>query len=146
MFSKFHWGHGITIFYTLFVITVVSVLIASFSVDRSLVADDYYAKDLAYQGQYNKAQNALNATQDKLGINIITEQEIIEITIFSVSPVKGEIHFYRPSDQSQDFTIDITSKRTTLSISKLLKGKWILKVEWTEGKTPYYQERQIYIS
>ena len=146
MFKKFHWGHGITIFYILFVAVIVSVLIASLGVDRSLVEDDYYAKDLAYQGQYDKTQNALNASKEKLGINVNAEQKIIEITIVSDFSIGGKIHFYRPSDQSQDFTVELSTKHAELSTEKLLKGKWIVKVEWNEGQTPYYQERQIYIS
>ena len=145
MFSKFHWGHGITIFYILFVAAIVFILVASLGVDRSLVVDDYYAKDLAYQGQYNKAQNAISANQDKLGINIIAEQQIIEISIQSDIAIDGKIHFYRPSDKSQDFVVDLMSQFTILSIAELLKGKWIVKVEWNEGSTPFYQERQIYI-
>lgn len=145
MIKNFHWGHGIAVFYLLFVSTIIFILVASFSVDRSLVADDYYAKDLAYQGQYTKTQNALSSNN---GVEVVldAEQQTIEIAVVADSDIEGKVYFYRPSDQSQDFHIDLNSNRTTLSTSSLLKGKWILKVEWNVDSTPYYQERQIYIS
>lgn len=146
MFKNFHWGHGITVFYIIFVAAVVSVLIASFGVDHSLVADDYYAEDLAYQQQYTKTQNGLEEGEDKLVVNVDAAQGTLEIVVDANAPINGKVHFYRPSDQSQDFSVDLKSVNSTISTSSLLKGKWILKVEWNEGDKPYYQERQIYIS
>lgn len=146
MFKNFHWGHGITVFYVIFVIAVLSALFASFGIDRSLVADDYYAKDLAYQDQYNKTQNALRASDNKLTVNMLAEQQLVELIVDTEVLIKGKVTFYRPSDQSQDFSVDLTAAETTFSTTTLKKGKWILKVEWNEGGNSYYQERQIYIS
>ena len=146
MLSKFNWGHGITIFYLIFVSAVVTVLIASFSVDHSLVADDYYAQDLAYQQQYDKTKNVLDNKAQNIGVNVLTEEKMVEIMITTPHSVKGTIHFYRPSDQSQDFTIDLAGSKTALSTETLAKGKWILKIEWREDSKSFYHEHQIYIS
>ena len=146
MFKNFHWGHGITIFYIIFVIAIVTVLFASFGVDRTLVVEDYYAKDLAYQEQYDKMQNAIQANESKLVVNILGEQELVELIVETDAPIQGKVAFYRPSDKTQDFSVDFISAKSTYSTASLLKGKWILKVEWNEGSKSYYQERQIYIS
>lgn len=146
MFKNFHWGHGITIFYIIFVIAIVTVLFASFGVDRTLVVEDYYAKDLAYQEQYDKMQNAIQANESKLVVNILGEQELVELIVETDAPIQGKVAFYRPSDKTQDFSVDFISAESTFSTASLLKGKWILKVEWNEGPKSYYQERQIYIS
>jgi len=143
MFSKFHWGHGITIFYIIFVGVVLTALISSFSVDRALVDDDYYAKDLAYQSQYEKKENSLQSQM--LYISRDPKIQITTIGFRTEESVKGTVKWYRPSDQSADFTVLIKNKVTTVSTDKLLKGKWILKIEWTiDGKTSYAEE-QIFV-
>ena len=143
MFSKFHWGHGITIFYIIFVGVVLTALIASFSVDHSLVVDDYYATDLAYQSRYDKSKNSMQSPM--LEISKSKSTQVTTISLNTDKPVKGKAHWYRPSDQSADFVVQLKSRETTVSTNKLLKGKWVLKVEWTiEGKTSYAEE-QIFI-
>ena len=143
MFSNFHWGHGITIFYILFVGVVVTALIASFSVDHSLVVDDYYATDLAYQSRYDKVNNSIKSPM--LHISKDANLQVTTIDLKTDKPVEGKAQWYRPSDQSADFVVELKGKETKVSTDKLLKGKWILKVEWTiEGKTSYAEE-QIFV-
>lgn len=143
MFSKFHWGHGITVFYILFVGVVVTALIASFSVDRSLVTDDYYATDLAYQSRYDKSKNSMQSPQ--LFISQEASTQITTIGFNTDKSIKGTAHWYRPSDKSADFIVELTNRETTVSTDMLLKGKWIIKIEWTtEGKTSYAEE-QIFV-
>jgi nitrogen fixation protein FixH len=143
MFSNFHWGHGITIFYIIFVGIVVTALIASFSVDHSLVVDDYYATDIAYQSRYDKVKNSKQSQMLQISKDISAQAATIQIK--TDKAVKGSAQWYRPSDKSADFVVQLKGKETTISTEKLLKGKWILKVEWTiEGKTSYSEE-QIFI-
>jgi len=143
MFKKFNWGHGITIFYICFVAAVVTVLIASFSIDHSLVVDDYYAKDLAYQSQYDKAQNSLSTKSIK--INNDEAKGELTIDFANENNVEGSVYFYRPSDKSQDFKVKIEDKETKISTKSLLPGKWIIKVDWTEDGKPFYAEELVYI-
>lgn len=143
MFKNFNWGHGITIFYICFVATVVTVLIASFSVDHSLVVDDYYAKDLAYQSQYDKAQNNLAAQNVK--INKDDDNSELSIDFTNDQKIEGTVYFYRPSDKSKDFNINIEGKETKVSTESLLPGKWILKIDWTEKGKSFYAEEIVYI-
>lgn len=143
MFKKFNWGHGIFVFYVFFVGVVVTALIASFSVDHSLVVDDYYAKDLAYQKQYTKAKNNMESERVII-LNDKTTQSL-SIDFVKANNVNGSVDFYRPSDKSEDFKIKITEKLTTIPTEKLLPGKWILKIDWTEKGKPYYKEEMIYI-
>ena len=61
-------------------------------------------------------------------------------------PVTGKAQWYRPSDKSADFVVQLKDKETTVSTDKIVKGKWVLKVEWTiDGKTSYAEE-QIFIN
>lgn len=143
MFKNFNWGHGILIFYICFVGAVATALIASFGVDHSLVVDDYYAKDLAYQSQYTKTQNNLN--KEELSIDNDTENNAIKIDIKTAGKVEGSVNFYRPSDKTKDFSVKINNKSSSISTVGLLPGKWVLKIDWKENGKPFYSEELIYI-
>ena len=56
MFKKFNWGHGILLFFIIFVGSMLTVLWLSFGVDHSLVRDDYYDEDIHYQETFDKKQ------------------------------------------------------------------------------------------
>lgn len=141
MFKSFHWGHGIFVFYVFFVGVVATALIASFSVDHSLVIDDYYAQDLAYQSTYEKIQNNL----DSKNIDISVSKEYVEIDFHNTGSIKGKVHFYRASNKSQDFSIPINNSKFKVTRKELLTGKWTLKIEWQQDGISYYKEEIIYI-
>jgi len=143
MFKKFNWGHGITIFYICFVSAVVTALVASFSVDHSLVVDDYYAKDLAYQSQYDKTKNSLESQNVKVDLDGVNQR--LTINFGDASNIKGMVEFYRPSDKSKDFQVELKDNETTINTDDLLAGKWVLKIDWKENGKSYYKEEFIYI-
>lgn len=138
---KFHWGHGITLFYILFVSIVVTALVASFSVDHSLVVDDYYAQDLAYQSTYDKIEN--NNKHNNVEVKV--DDNAVSIDFKSDETITGNVHFYRASDKTADFNRAITSNTEVISITNVKKGKWKLKIDWQEGSKSYYKEAIIYL-
>lgn len=141
--SKFNWGHGIFLFFVVFVGTLITVLVASRRVDHSLVVDDYYAQDLAYQSTYNKAKNSL---EDRDLLDIKTSAHNVVFDFNSEDPIEGNIHFYRPSNKKMDFTIQIDNKhKLEVDRSKIQKGKWKIKVDWTIGNKSYYKEEELYL-
>ena len=141
--KNFNWGHGIALFYSIFVGVLFTALIASRSVDHSLVADDYYALDIAYQQQYEKIQN--NLSGDQIEISHQAAQKTIKIDFQSADKIEGEIHFYRPSNQSLDFTLPIKDLSTTIDTRELAAGKWRIKVDWRDAQKAYYQTKEIYL-
>ncbi|MEM9547658.1 MAG: FixH family protein [Bacteroidota bacterium] len=143
MFKKFNWGHGIFIFYVCFVTAVVTALVASFGVDHSLVVEDYYAQDLAYQSQYDKVKNNLESQNIEVDLDEVHQR--LTININHEGSIQGAIEFYRPSDKSKDFNVKLKDQVTTISTKDLLTGKWVLKIDWKEGNKSFYKEELIYI-
>lgn len=140
--KKFHWGHGIALFYIIFAAALVVALIASRKVDRSLVRDDYYALDLSYQERYDKIQNA----KDKQWLDVQkNDSGAVEFRFKSTEAPKGTIYFYRASDQSRDFRMDIEDRIITVPSSALMDGKWTVKIDWTDGETKFYEEKTLYL-
>lgn len=140
--KKFNWGHGITIFYILFVGTLLMVLIASFGVDHSLVVEDYYAKDLDYQNQYNKVVNSLHDNVLSISYDQNDGQVILEFS--NTQEINGIVQFYRPSNQSLDFEVGFDQDKVVVPTSHLPVGKWKIKVDWTSEGKAYYKENEFY--
>ncbi len=141
--GRFHWGHGIFIFYTLFVLALLTALVASMKVDHTLVIDKYYEEDLKYQSHYDKMQNSKNA--HNLSVKYDKEAKKIIFDFSDHSKVKGKIWFYRPSDKSKDFIVPLDSNTFEYDVANLLSGRWIVKIDWTQGGKSYYLEQDIYI-
>ena len=142
MFKKFNWGHGIALFYTIFAIALLTALVKSRGIDHSLVVEDYYAKDIAYQSTYNKKQNSL--TKD-IKVNFDKQNKLIKIDFEEEKAISGTIHFYRPSDISKDFTKNIDQGMFEVSTNEMLPGKWVVKMDWTAEGVSFYKEKTIYI-
>lgn len=143
MFKKFNWGHGITLFYLVFVGVVVTALIASFGVKDSLVQENYYAQDLAYQSTYDKMVNSLERNSVQTKYDPLKKE--VRVLFEEGKSVAGNIKFYRPSDDVYDFNTTINNTTMVIPTGELMKGKWKLKIDWTEDGTPYYTEEIIYL-
>lgn len=140
---QFNWGTGIALFYTLFAGTMVYMVFKSTGYDHSLVREDYYAADLAYQEHYNKLSNSRElplrvlhqAGSDVIKLELQIERE--------GRPIEGEVVFFRPSNQRHDFTLPLTLNADGLqniSTTDLLPGLWRMKIDWTLGKEAHYTE------
>ncbi len=143
---KWNWGTGIAVFYTLFVLIMVFMVYKTTTYDHSLVVDDYYAKDLAYQNHYDKLENSKNSSDD-LEITQNNKDQIVEFRFPKESgKIVGEILFYRPSDKSQDIVLKIFPNPDNTMIvptSRLEKGLWKIKVDWKINDKPFYKERTL---
>jgi hypothetical protein len=140
---KWNWGKGIFIFYALFVIVLAIQLFRSFQYDRSLVVEDYYAKDLAYQEQFDRIQNVLKHNAD-VTIEHAADSLLIQFPEDHLSP-EGAIHFYRADNKSLDQTypIDLNEKGRQLFVSsEFAKGKWTIKISWQWDGNDYFVEQE----
>ncbi len=139
---KFNWGTGIFIAMLSFMIFILSFVYKAVALDEyqhELVSEDYYKDELHYQEEIDKMINATFLKQDislrnsNLGVHISFPQDIDE------SSIKGKIFFQRLSNEKLDFyeDIDLTGHEQLISIDKLVSGKWIVKVDWEDGKKEY---------
>ena len=145
---KINWGTGITIFYSLFVLTFVYLVYRSTQEDLNLVVDNYYEKDLQYQSHLDKLNNA-NTLLEDLKIYRNKEEEYIRFSFpKDFTNIKGEILLYRASDQSKDLTTTIKlddGNSQQISTKDLQKGYWKIKVDWEGNETAYFKSTTIQI-
>lgn len=137
---KFNWGHGITIAITSFMVMILYFVFDSFNHKSELVADDYYAQEVAYQKKIDKINNSKD-----LAIAAKYTTEGLMIT-YPKSDLSGTIHFFRPSDVNLDFVLDIQSDTSGLQVidaSKLKSGFWRIKAEWSDKGIEYFSETSV---
>ena len=140
---KFNWGTGIFIFIALFLLANAVVIYFSFQQKNDLVAEEYYPQGLEYQKQIDRFAKA-NALSSQI---IISEnQQELLITYpkdMKGKVVKGEVVFFRPSDQNADFYDSIrfdTSMLQRIPVEKFIKGKYIAKFFWKMDGKEYANE------
>lgn len=142
---KFNFGTGLFIGAFLFIAFVVALVIIINQTDVSLVEEKYYENGVRYQEEINRNKEAdllVSITYDKDISELIFKKFSVNDTIF------GNAYFYRPSDASKDFSIDvllIDSSGCRVNTSKLDKGIWKIKLRWKAGNKEYQLNRDIII-
>ena len=148
--TRINWGHGILIFFILYVGYLVGTVIKSRTIDHSLVIDNYYEHDIAYQKLYYDATE--NRKQLKKDLAIIIDEENHHLNLEfgdNYDMIKGEVLFYRPSDKKADITegfqIYAPQSKLELSLKTLRQGRWVIKIRWNDGQRDYYKEKDLII-
>lgn len=146
---KFHWGHGIAIFIGIFLLATGFFVYKSFQQDYPLVEGEYYPKGLEFDKQRARIDNA-----DKLSEKFKVEQtadavKVIRPQVVMTGFKSGNYLFYRASGVNgdlRDTLIADTATIYTVSKSKLLKGKYTLKINWKASGKEFYQEETLFIN
>ena len=93
---KINWGTGIALFYSVFMLVMISAVLKTKTYDHSLVSDHYYEDDLNYQKHYDKLVNAQNLNDD-LAIVLDRVKMMMKFEFpEEMDKVNGEIQFFLP--------------------------------------------------
>lgn len=144
---KFHWGHGIFVFYVLFIAIHVLILVQSRTFDNSLVDDNYYARDINYQQEFDRRQNS-NLLADPLRMEHTGDQFTLQFPAGFGGKVTGTLLLYRPSTQKDDRLLPLEVNEDgsmPLSLTELKPGQYKAIVEWSAAGTDYYDELNLYV-
>ena len=145
---KWNWGTKLFIFTTMFMIFILVFVYLTTLQDRTLVEDEYYQHSLVFQEKINKINNS-NALQEK--VEIIEGPQHISITFqtfFNPAEISGTIHFYRPSNIKGDVIIPIeldSTRQIIYPVKKLMRGRYIVKIDYKYKDKEFYQEKSIFI-
>ncbi len=139
-----NWGHKIAAVYISFALFMIFLVVMAFRQNFDLVADDYYAQEIAYQGRIDQMNNAKE--KDYM---VTAEQDTEKLTLrFPVPATNVKVHIFRPSDEGMDLRQSSETSTTELTFLRkdLSTGKYLAKVEWqAEGET-YYEEKILIIN
>jgi hypothetical protein len=144
---KLNWGHSIAIVLLLFVLFIgnfVYKTLAKKEYNHELVSEEYYKDEIYYQEEIDRLNNAT-----KLEENIYVKKSkkgllFVFPKSFDFSKIKANISLQR--NEVADFDIKTDIKLDSLSFlipdSKLIKGRYNLKINWDYGKD-LYQFREV---
>jgi hypothetical protein len=139
---KFNWGTGILITIILFVGIMVSIIVFSMNQQVNLVSPDYYPKGIDYDKQIEKSKN-LNALKEKVSYQkLIDSLVVIFPKEFDSKAISGTIQFYYMTNFEKDIkrNLSLINGSQTFSLNGFTKGRYIIKLDWTDGQKGYYQE------
>jgi len=137
-----NWGHKITIGFITFVLFMIGMVTISMNTDYSLVEENYYEEELAYQGAIDSQNNGKKWTKR---IHIAQVDDFIEMTFEDADAIKaGKVNFFRPSDAKLDFSFPIVEK-LSLPKNEIVPGKWIINLQWEYEGRQYSKEEIIFI-
>ncbi len=149
MFKRFNWGHGLFIFISLFMASMLYLVSLCFKQNFDLVSKDYYEKEIAYQDQIEKNKNTASLqsasvvefNKSSTAIDILLPQE------FKEKEVKLDVYLYKPDDASLDRKISLTSSQGQASIDAqtLKPGLWRVQMNWSDATADYYNETSVFI-
>ena len=146
---KISWGHALVIFFVLYISMLVGFVIKSTTVDHSLVVENYYDHDIAYQAKLDKITNR-NLLDTDLRIQYMAAENNLALDFGPRSSVKKvEVQMYRASNKDLDFTkaLAISDEKVyDLSLPEMLPGLWKVRVNWDDKDRSYFKEQDLYIN
>jgi hypothetical protein len=141
-----NWGYRIVILFSGFAALMIFMVISAFKQNIDLVSEDYYAKEIKYQEQIGKLENA-NQIKDK--ISFIQSGNLLTLSFKEAINIQsGEILFFRPSDQTKDFREVLIlngQQEQSFERKKFFPGYYKVQIEWLAEGKKYYVEKDIFI-
>jgi len=145
---KFNWGHGIFTFYVLFVAILVLVVIKSRTFDNSLVDENYYARDINYQQEYDRKLNS-SSLVEPLRLETTEDGYELRFPVDATGKIGGTLHLYRASTKNGDRRLPLTvgeAGAMPLPLAGLTPGHYAAIVEWSANGVGYYDELDLYVN
>lgn len=142
------WGYRVTILTLGFVCFMLFLVFSAFQQTFDLVADDYYGKELKFEGQMAKQANQQHMKEPVLCTMSDSTLSIQFPTQLSGKTISGNILFFRPSDAKKDLLVPIHCSENGVQeflIEQFSKGLYRIQIDYLAGNTTYYSEQTIMI-
>jgi hypothetical protein len=142
---KWNWGTKLVVAMAAFMTMVIIFVVLMFQESVDLVEKDYYPKGQAHQQLIDKRNNAAHFA-DSITATLSDGEVLISFPqIADPNGIRGTVHFYQrisgDKDQFAELTLD--SLGVFRYPAGLLRGRYILKIDWTNGGQSFYTEKTI---
>ena len=142
------WGKRIAMLYIGFVVLIAFMITMSMRQNIELVSADYYDRELVFQNKIDEMNNA-NALSEKVEYHITDNDFVIQFpSQFKDVKLNGEVLFFRPSDESKDFTTTLFLNQNGehfVARKNLFKGMYKMQLSWKVNEIPYFVEETVVI-
>ncbi len=143
---KVNWGAGILALIIVFFIIMGVMAYVAFNQRVDLVTQNYYEKELKYQNDIAKQQNAVDL-KNRVQIEQLPGKLAITFPIEEVGTnISGDVSFYRASNPGDDIQfrlqVDSTGK-FQIPLTQVKKGLWTIIVNWNAQGLDYLTKQKL---
>ena len=142
---KINWGTGLVIGMLLFIgfiLYFVITMMTDTKYDHDLVVEDYYKQELVLNQQLMARQNLALLSAPIRGKRTAAGWLLEFPKELHNTEIKGHVFLYRPSDKhlDSDFPFVLSESNLLIPETRLLDGRWNIKVSWdSQGKSYLYE-------
>jgi hypothetical protein len=138
-----NWGHKIVLSYLAFIVFIAIIATKAMRENIDLVSKDYYQQEIDYQDQIGRINNA-KENDAVMTFTYEGEKKSASVSFPEKHFTSATLVFYRPSDASKDFKVELNAKDNKtmfdVPLDKLSAGLWKAKIHWTDGVKEFYKE------
>jgi hypothetical protein len=141
------WGIRITILYVGFIVMILFLVFKTMGEKVDLVSADYYQNELKFQDQVDRQNESASLAEQPLITATGKNVEVKFPGAVAAENISGTIKFYRPSDSSRDFTVNVQPDATGVQLfsqEKFVKGIYQVQISWSADGKKYYNEISFY--
>jgi nitrogen fixation protein FixH len=140
-----NWGTKIIIAFVCFIGVIFTMVYISMNQNISLVAENYYEEELAYEDQIQRIKNNNELAHQ---IEFKLDRKTFEASFIYPSEIKesfqkGTIQFFRASDAKLDKEFVMTPRTEggqKIGLDGFRTGLWTIKIKWESKDKEYYKE------
>ena len=145
---KINWGTGIVLAFVCFISFIMYFVVRMGLQDRAqhdLVTEDYYKKELGYQGDMDAAELAREL---KAGLLVEKTDEGLWVqfpTGYEPQGITGTLSLYRPSNRllDTDFPLELSGSALLIPDRNLVPGRWDLTIRWRYGDKNFMHKQKL---
>ena len=145
---NWNWGTGLFIGASLFILMIGVFAYFMFKQSNDLVEKYYYPKALVFQQRIDKLNNTAQMAE-KAAVESLGSFVVIRFPhAFNPDSITGTVQFYRPSGISGDVNVPVKLNSAgvmTFPMSGLIKGKYLVKLDYSCAGIGYYQEEVLFV-
>ena len=144
-----NWGIRIIILLGAFISMVLFMVSRAMKEEFHLVTENYYEREVKYQEEIDKINNARALTQP-ISISYQPAENMVCIAFPDTHKrhVEGKVYFFRPSDSSLDREFEADPDESGLqniNVKNFEIGLWQVKISWRYGQQEFQEEKNIII-
>lgn len=139
-----NWGKWIVVSFVLFAAFIATLVTVCLKEDVSLVSNNYYAEEIAYQDQIERMNNT-SRLSEKPDISINDQYLIVEYKDLNRID-KGTLHLFCPANArlDQNFNLSATNEEQIFfPVGEIPPGMYRVRMRWTMNDDEYYTEEVI---
>ena len=145
------WPYAIIATFVLFAGYIGFMVQQAMRTTVDLVSPDYYQQELTYQKRMETvARTAALSAPVQVHHDATVQRLILRLPATLLGQViKGQVHFFRPSDQKLDFILPLqpaADLRQRISTAKMQPGYWRVRLDFTAGGHSYFVGKELTIN